>query len=92
MEKEPDAAEEISKARKKDFEIAMQELKWALKSESADRLAGMLRHARSERGIPITPEQLDANPWILNCRNGTIDLKTGKLFTHRRGRPLHQTA
>ena len=44
----------------------------------------MLKHARSERGIPITPEQLDANPWILNCRNGTIDLKTGELSKHRR--------
>ena len=76
--------EDEQKKRAKEIDIATAQLKWALKSESSDRLAGMLRHARSERGIPITPEQLDANPWILNCRNGTIDLKTGKLHKHRR--------
>src|SRR5262249_38231738 len=54
-----------------------------LKSESADKLAGMLKHAHSERGIPITPEQLDANPWLLNCRNGILDLKAGMLHQHR---------
>jgi putative DNA primase/helicase len=76
--------EDEQKKRAKEIDIATARLKWALKSESADRLAGMLRHARSERGIAITPEQLDGNPWILNCRNGTIDLKTGKLYKHRR--------
>jgi putative DNA primase/helicase len=44
----------------------------------------MLKHARSERGIAVTPEQLDGNPWILNCLNGTVDLKTGTLYPHRR--------
>jgi putative DNA primase/helicase len=70
--------------RIKDFDIATSIVKWALKSESAERLAGLLKHARSERGIAIKPEQLDANPWILNCRNGTINLTTGALYPHRR--------
>jgi phage/plasmid-associated DNA primase len=25
-----------------------------------------------------TPEQLDQNPWLLTCINGTIDLKAGE--------------
>lgn len=26
----------------------------------------------------------DADPWLLNCQNGTIDLRTGELREHRR--------
>ena len=74
----------VRKIREKKINVAMATLKWALKSESAERLSGMLRHARSEHGIAIIPEQLDANPWILNCLNGTIDLQTGTLYPHKR--------
>jgi putative DNA primase/helicase len=74
---------DVQKQREKEIAIATATLKWALKSESADKLAGMLKHAHSERGIAITPEQLDGNPWILNCRNGTVDLQTGQLYKHR---------
>jgi putative DNA primase/helicase len=70
--------------RKKTLDIATATLKWALKSESADRLAGLLRHARSEHGIAITYDELDANPWQLNCLNGVVDLRTGTLHPHRR--------
>jgi hypothetical protein len=83
-----DDAGEVSdaarKIREQKINAATAVLKWALKSESAERLSGMLRQARSERGIAITPEQLDANPWLLNCTNGTIDLQSGKLHPHRR--------
>jgi P4 family phage/plasmid primase-like protien len=57
-------------------------LGWALKSEGAPRLNAMVELTRSERGIPILHEQLDANPWLLNCPNGTIDLRTGQLLHH----------
>ena len=56
--------------------------KFALRSEHDQRIRGMIRLAESEPGIPITPDQLDADPWLLNCQNGTIDLKTGKLRPH----------
>jgi len=39
--------------------------------------------ARSEHGIPILPEHLDCDPWLLNCANGTIDLKAGTLREHQ---------
>ena len=32
----------------------------------------------------ILPEQLDRDGWLLNCVNGTVDLRTGKLRPHRR--------
>src|SRR5438105_220669 len=57
---------------------------WCLKSEAAPRLNAMIELARSEDGIPMLPERLDNNPWLLNCCNGTLDLQTGTLREHRR--------
>jgi len=55
-----------------------------LKSEAATRIQAMLKLAKSEPGIPVLPKQLDQHPMLLNCRNGTIDLRTGELREHRR--------
>jgi putative DNA primase/helicase len=41
--------------------------------------------------LAITPGQLDANPWLLNCPNGTLDLRTGHLRPHRREDLLTKT-
>jgi putative DNA primase/helicase len=57
---------------------------WAKRSESAAAIEAMLKLAQSEPGIPISPEDLDSNRWLLNVRNGTVDLQTGKLQPHRR--------
>jgi putative DNA primase/helicase len=57
---------------------------WAVKSESARRLHDMIVLARSEPGVPVLPADLDRDPWLFNCRNGTLDLRTGKLREHRR--------
>jgi putative DNA primase/helicase len=58
--------------------------KHALKSEAKGRIESMIALARSEPGIAITPEELDADPWALNLSNGTVDLRTGELREHRR--------
>ncbi len=58
--------------------------KWAIACESAARVAAMLRLVWSEPRIPLLPSALDADPWLFNCPNGTIDLKTGSLKTHDR--------
>jgi putative DNA primase/helicase len=57
---------------------------WAIKCEAAGRIAAMLQLVRSEQRIPILPAVLDPSPWLFNCPNGTIDLKTGRLQMHRR--------
>lgn len=59
-------------------------LKHAIASESAVRRRAMVDLARSEPGIPILPEQLDTDPWLLNMANGTFDLRTGRLGRHDR--------
>ena len=59
-------------------------LEWAKKSESAPRIAAMIKLTQSEAGIPVSPDELDADPWLLNCQNGTLDLRTGTLRPHDR--------
>jgi putative DNA primase/helicase len=49
------------------------------------KLKAMVTNAQSESGIPILPEDLDASPWLLNCLNGTLDLRTGEPHDHQRG-------
>src|SRR6516162_1137809 len=63
---------------------AKKELDWALTSEAAPRINAMLDLARSEPGIPVRPADLDRDPWLFNCPNGTIELQTGRLRGHRR--------
>jgi putative DNA primase/helicase len=55
---------------------------WAMRSESAGAIAAMIRLARGAPGILVEHEQLDAEPDLLNVRNGTVDLRTGRLRAH----------
>ncbi len=71
------AAEDDDKARKALADHAK-------RSESKTRITDALYLARSEPGVPVAPDDLDADPWALNCQNGTIDLRTGELREHRR--------
>jgi putative DNA primase/helicase len=56
--------------------------KHARASESERRIRAILELAKSE--VAVSPDELDADPWLLNALNGTIDLRTGKLREHRR--------
>jgi putative DNA primase/helicase len=58
--------------------------KHALKSEAEGRLHAMVNLAKTEPSVPVSQSMLDADPWLLNCQNGTIDLRTGKLLAHHR--------
>lgn len=49
----------------------------ARRSEARSRLEAMLFLAQSEPGIAVSPDALDADPWLLNMNNGTIDLAHG---------------
>ncbi|MCK4873824.1 MAG: hypothetical protein KAS72_13975 [Phycisphaerales bacterium] len=58
--------------------------RWADRSASAQRLHAMLKLAKSEDGITIGEDNLDRDPTLLNCMNGTLDLRTGELRAHDR--------
>src|SRR5947209_18897785 len=68
---------------KKALKKAMKTMNWALKSESAPRQHAMISLAQSEPGIPVLPQDMDRDPWLLNVQNGTLDLRTGALRLHR---------
>ena len=57
----------------------------ARKSESDSKRQAMISSAKSEQGVPIMPDDLDRDPWLLNVLNGTVDLQTGESKPHRRG-------
>jgi putative DNA primase/helicase len=58
--------------------------KHAISAQSERNIKAVINLARSEPGIPVLETELDANPWLLNISNGTLDLTTGTLATYRR--------
>jgi putative DNA primase/helicase len=54
--------------------------KWALASQNESRINAMLSQARPYLAVGM--EELDRHPWLVNCQNGTLDLRTGKLKAH----------
>ena len=60
--------------------------RWAQATAGEHGLRRMLGEA--EVHLAVTPEQLDADPWLLNCRNGVLDLRTGELLPHDPARML----
>ena len=55
---------------------------WCNVSEGAPRMHAALDMARSEPGILVEATSLDRQPWLLNCANGVVDLRTGELHPH----------
>jgi len=51
--------------------------RFASSSESAIKISAFLTLARRELTIPIS--DLDAEPWLLNCRTGVVNFKTGRV-------------
>jgi putative DNA primase/helicase len=61
-------------------------LNHARASESRYELEAMTVLAQDR--VPVMPQELDSDPFMFNCQNGTIDLPTGKLQPHRPERML----
>ena len=56
----------------------------ALRSENGNKIKLLVSIASGMKDLIISPDEFDANPWLLNCQNGTINLKTGKLQPFRK--------
>ena len=74
------------------YKTACRRLMWAEKSQSRQRLEGMVALAQSEDALRVHVDDLDRDPWLLNVQNGTLDLRTGTLREHRREDLLTQVA
>jgi putative DNA primase/helicase len=59
-------------------------MKHGTASESRQKISNMVSLAQNLKEVIVTPDELDADHWKLNCENGVIDLKTGKLLQHDR--------
>jgi putative DNA primase/helicase len=59
------------------------QLQAADKGRSYKGITQMLELVKSD--LPITASQFDADPHLLNCRNGIVNLKTGELLPHEPG-------
>jgi putative DNA primase/helicase len=54
----------------------------AMSSETERGIRAMVNLAQSEPGIPVKPSDFDQDKYLLNCLNGTINLRTGTLKPH----------
>ena len=56
--------------------------RWAVASEAVARRRAAVEIARSDRRVAIRPSDLNCDGWLLNCLNGTLDLRGGELRPH----------
>ena len=80
-------AKDSARAIFDEIECAMDQVamfRHAKRSQSKNAIDAMIWLARSEPGIPANLTDFDADPWLLNVANGTLDLRTGSLRPHRR--------
>lgn len=53
--------------------------KHAHKCEANKKIRDTIERMTKEAGVCVTPQDLDADPWLLNCTNGTLDLRSFEL-------------
>jgi P4 family phage/plasmid primase-like protien len=66
--------------RKTLMQLSEDRLRWAVESENVRTVAAGLK--LSKAALLLDHSATDANPWLFNCQNLTIDLKTGKPQEH----------
>jgi putative DNA primase/helicase len=54
--------------------------KWALKSEASSRIEGMI--AEAQPYLVAKPAEFDSSPWLFNCANCVVDLRTMTVIKH----------
>lgn len=72
----PSMVTDVPDDKKSDF------LGWCRRWHSATTRARIVKDAQSEDCIKIRFDRFDADPFILNVSNGTLDLRTGELRPH----------
>lgn len=55
---------------------------WARRSQSRPRIQAMLELAKSDPDIWSCAQKFDQDPFLLNVRNGTLNLRTGTFRAH----------
>jgi putative DNA primase/helicase len=58
--------------------------RFAIKSQSRDRLNAMASLAQSDERVVVRSDDFDRDVELLNCLSGVIDLRTGQVRPHKR--------
>jgi putative DNA primase/helicase len=92
-------AQELAKDLSDTFRAKVKEYRTSTAQRNPELLKAMTRHSQkmresksisamvrlaSSRAV-VSAEAFDANPMILNCKNGIVDLRTGALSQHEAG-------
>ena len=56
--------------------------KFAMMSENGRRRKSCVEMASLIKSLHVKSENLDNNPWLINCRNGTVNILTGEFAEH----------
>lgn len=70
-------------SKEKDFvedDYKMPIVKWCKQSQSYNHVVGALKLSASK--LTVSSDIFDTNPLFLNCKNGIVDLKSGKKLEH----------
>ena len=51
----------------------------------------MVELAKTDQSVVVSSNKLDQNIWLLNCTNGTIDLRTGEMYEHNKADLITKT-
>ncbi len=57
-------------------------LKWCTKSQSSKMKQNLLTESQHLDGVPVLPQEMDANADMFNCQNGIVNLRNGELLPH----------
>jgi putative DNA primase/helicase len=63
-----------------DQQTQRQIAKFAVASQNQNRISGILSEAKPY--LAVSMDDLDRDPWLMTCENGTLDLRTGRLKAH----------
>lgn len=75
---------EVAERKVTDPERARKWYAAAKRAESASGIKAVLQVAEALESFDADHNEFDPDPWLLNCPNGTIDLRTGELRGHKR--------
>lgn len=65
-----------------DEDVREELARWAKMSQSQRSVSATMSLASSETEVAAPSEAFDSDPWLLNCTNGTVDLRTAELAPH----------
>jgi putative DNA primase/helicase len=63
-------------------DVANEIIKHAKRTQHVQRIRALVELAKSLPGVAVSVNAMDAHPHLLNCLNGTVDLRTGELREH----------